>query len=472
MLRSRAYGGIALAVCSVLLGLAAAYSPALAGTALLAVMAAVAIGLGPGISAPMAVTACVAMAVLGEQLLVIARTGGAGVLPLAGVVTIFAAALLAGRGGSSFAVDVLKSTALPASLWLGLGAALPLVGIFVGFPLRTIGSVLVPLGAFGALSVGILASRMVPDLPHQMRRALVPSLWFAAAIGAVQLLHYLGTSLMGSASLVSFLEARAVAAGRVVIYGRASGLYANPNTLAALGGIGLVLAFARGTHSRSQRIALAVPSLVLLGVAQSRASIIAAVVGVTVQLLLDSGPARTGRRRAARVLVPMVAAAGLVWIAALEWAPAVVAALAVRVNSLLGGGVGGVLADTSVSGRLAFWSSALAQAVTRPFGTIGPVQVVIPGGVDNEYLYMLLQGGALYLALELWTYVRAWGTALRRQSSMPVGLVVFVALVGMSQLTTGSAPFLIFWLLLGGAFGEARMRVTEPTAPIVERTAS
>lgn len=458
-MRSRIVAFLILLVAAVALGALTASSPSMAlGVAALVGLGALALA-GNGLPSAVGPWLCVFVATFGEYMIVSAVTGGAGILPLAGPTLTYAALLMVRREGGLDYSRVLMSNALPVSGWLLLAIFLPVLGVLFGFPVRTLASLVTPAGMGGAVVIGIVVGFQKGGTAASVRQTLVPFAWFAALVGLVQLLHNTGTPLPGSATLVSALEARVNALGGTAIYGRASGLYLNPNTLSLFGGLSLMLALGSREGSWRGRAYLAAPATVLLLVGQSRAAVLAALAGIVMQLLVDFTPRRMGGSRIGRALVPVALVLVMVWFVAIEWAPEVSAGFAGRVDTLLGVQSGGTAADTSVAGRLVFWSDGLTQFLAHPFGTWGPPQLVVSAGLDSEYLSTLIQGGILFLVLELLVLTKAWRLALHRDSALPVALVVFVLLVGVSQTVTGSVPMYIFWLTLGIALGvEAAQR--------------
>lgn len=458
MMRSRVTAFLFLLAAAVMLGALTVSSPSTA----LAVAALVGLGalalVGNGLPGTLGPWLCVFVATFGEYMIVSAVTGGAGILPLAGPTLAYAALLMIRREGGPDYSRVLMSNALPVSGWLLLAIFLPILGVLFGFPIRTLASLVTPAGIGGAVIIGIVVGMREKETAVSVRRALIPFAWLAAIVGLIQLLHNTGMTLPGSAALVSVLEARVNALGGTAIYGRASGVYINPNTLSLFGGLSLMVALGSREGGWRERAYLAAPATVLLLVGQSRAALLAALAGIAMQLLVDFTPRRMGGSRIGRAFVPVGLVLVIVWFVAVEWAPEVSAGFAGRVDTLLGVQSGGTAADTSVAGRLVFWSDGLAQFLAHPLGTWGPPQLVVSAGLDSEYLSTLIQGGILFLALELLVLLKAWRLALQRDSALSVALVVFVLLAGVSQTVTGAVPMYIFWLTLGVALGVERAK--------------
>jgi hypothetical protein len=229
-------------------------------------------------------------------------------------------------------------------------------------------------------------------------------------------------------------------------------LYMNPNTLSFLGGLAFM--FSIGDHSAPwrDRLLLAVPAVLLLGFGQSRGAILAAIAALALQLLTDFSPHRFGRTPVVRTVAFEAVVITALWFAVSQWAPRITESLSSRVTSLLGVYAGGVAADTSVSGRLEFWSTGLSEVLAHPFGTWGPPQLVASSGLDNEYLSTLLQGGPLFLAAQMWMLLDAGRLSLQRSAGISVGLVAFVVFAGSSEAVTPMAPTLLFWTLLGSTY--------------------
>lgn len=411
---------------------------------------------------------CVFVAVLGEQL-TFAVGPDSGALPLGTLVIIYIAAVLAWRGKGPHLMNYLVSSGLPVVAWALAGAALIVAGLIVGFPVRTLAGIIPSLGALSALVIGATSGFNNTDVGLVIRKSLIPLLWFAAAVGLIQFLHHSGIPMPGSQDVVTYMESRAEELGRILIYGRAIGVYSNPNTFALLGGIALMFALSGHPSRAIERAAIAIPAIAIIGMSQSRATIIAVILSLLVHYARELFLSRSVKIPAPRGVITLGFSLVLAWAAVVQFAPTVHDALIIRVSRLLEALTAGGPADPGVAGRFNFWEAGIADFVDRPLGTLGPPQMVINSGIDNEYLFTLLQGGVVYLALLGWVMVAAVRTAVRVESSpMPLALPLYLLFVGVSQVVTQTIPAVLFWAILGAALAHHRNTATAGSMPLRE----
>lgn len=455
-------------LCCLVLGALVVISPpaALAVGAFLLLGLPLILGVGP--TPRVAIWLGVTASVAGAQFVLTARTGGAGVLPLFGVATAYVALMAVRRAHMERSVArVLVAGALPVFLWILLSMALLVMGVAVGYPVRTLAGVVAPLGILAFVVIGIVAAQSECDVVGVLSDALVVFSWPIAVLSAIQFASGAGKPVPATEWLVTGLQNRAQDLGSVVVYGRAAGLYLNPNTLSMFGGLCLMVAASGYGLRPLKRVSLALPAAAILLAGQSRAAILAAGAALVVQLVVEVAPGRLGGGVIAKAAVPIALSVAAVWTVVAQYLPPVSDSIGARFGRIAGVVSTGATADTSVSGRLGFWNLAIAQFVQHPFGSLGPPQLLVASGLDSEYIASLLQGGVIYLASGLWVLGRLLMLSLRGNRFMSPGMITFYALAGVSQSVTPMAASGVFWLLAGAALCAGSASTTaahEPSA--------
>ena len=378
--------------------------------------------------------------------------GGSGLLALGTTVSaLIGIALLAVSPTARLDLGRLFVRALPVMAFFTLGLIVPLIGVIIGFPPRTVVGVLTPIASVAFLLVGVrLAplSRWSVLVGWAMTGAVVVN----AAAGVLQALYHRGVVLPLASSLVAWDASITQAYGIPLITGRASGLYANPNTYCLLGAMGLLFAAFGGRGA--YRVPLALGSLAVLLLGQSRSALL----GVTIALLMGAVThrVRTGRRFSRPVVIGSVVVA-LVSIAALlaavRLSPTFGSLLAARLAGLLtlvGGGTREL--DPNLAARVGFWKAAWDAVLQAPLGVFGPPNTVLSSSIDNDYLRLLVQGGVLYAAS--YVLMLAWLAVVSARTLKPtlmLALPVLVAITSLTQTNSTMVPFVSAFCLIAGA---------------------
>ncbi len=113
----------------------------------------------------------------------------------------------------------------------------------------------------------------------------------------------------------------------------------------------------------------------------------------------------------------------------------------------------GVSSDANAQGRVSVWLSAIDVYSESPFGTWGPPQLVFGVAPDNEWVSLLLQGGAVYVLTLLIPLVMIIAKGMRRSASRrertmaDLAMVCGVAAVSMPAFL--STPAFLFWFFVG-----------------------
>lgn len=388
---------------------------------------------------------------LAPRLILKVAGSGAGILPLAGLTTMFLAAIaVIGRASASGAARLVLKAARGAAVFTIAWALFPVLGLIMGYPVRTLAASIVPLTALAFLLLGAIGRLSDP----RFWRVLYWGVLAAVSLGALSALLQsgaLGSVLSPLASVLRQWDVQMMSQyGTPLLYARQSGLYVNPNTFALLGAFGLLYGFHADDILPFHRVAVATPSLAILVLSASRAVIIATVVAVAldlvVRLVASSGRLSSGRLAA----IVGVAASAL---AAAAYIPERIASFAARMSSGFGAVTGDAAADSSVIGRLSLWRGALDHMSTHPLGTFGPPQLSLGASIDNEYLYMLVQGGIVLLALYVGALVGLYKMAAHGENprfARSVIVIVLVSAISQSALTSDPAMIAV-WLTTGAS---------------------
>lgn len=419
------------------------------------------------ITPALGLSVCAFVAVFGEQLTLTVGEPARN-LPIGTLVLTYTAVLLAWQWGRGRLTGYLLSSGLPIVAWVAMGVALISAGVVSGFPAHTLAAWLPLFGLLGALVIGKIAVLAGTDIAAVLHRSMVPLLWISAAVGLIQFLHHAGIPLPGSHELVAYIQSRAEELGRTLTFARATGVYTNPNTFALLGGIGLLIALAGRQSTVANRAMTAIPAIAIIAMSQSRATIVAAILALVVHFIREQFLSRSPGPSSIRAVLVLVFSLILVWAAVAQLAPEVLDSLITRVSQLFETRGVGASADPSVIGRLEYWEAGLTYFADRPLGTLGPPQMVIAAGIDNEYLFALLQGGVVYLALLVWVMVAAVIAAVRVGSPLSLALPLYVMLVGVSQVVTLTIPAVLFWAVLGAGLAHSRNTASSSSTSLHE----
>lgn len=241
-----------------------------------------------------------------------------------------------------------------------------------------------------------------------------------------------------------------------LVVGRSTGLFVNANSFGLWSCLAIVFAVVtlRGRH-RGVGIVLGVSGV--LG-SQSRTALL-----ILMVLLLIAG---VRALRDSKLASRIVAGAGGVAVvsafaASMGWLPRLIEIdLVDRLVSGVGVISGGAAADANLAGRVSSWQEAWEFSASFPFGTFGPPQAHFGRLIDNEFVYLYLQGGVL---LVLAYIVALASPAVLRRRGVPgatnlwvVSAVMFIASFTMVPLQAVGAA------MLGWLAGAAAMGASDP----------
>ena len=390
-----------------------------------------------------AVVWCALFTLLADRLFILTGVGGgSGILRLAWVATfLLGLGVLIARRESWGALGDLAEGATPFVIYLAAGALLPIVGLLAGLPTRTLMASVTPLAALVMALLGCIAARnrVSDEFASTVSRVLAVMSWLALAAGACQFLYYrVGISALQPLALWD--QAQTLASGAILITGRSTGIFLNPNTYALLGGAVLVYALAvRGRTA--ERILLLVPAVGILMLSQSRGIIVALVITGLVELLARSRRVRL-QPRAIAVLIAVAAVTVGAFALLSRLSPAYVSGMIDRFTALLDVATQGVGADRNLAYRVQYWTADWDLLLQRPLGTLGSPEMFTNAPIDNDFVRTTLQGGFLYLALLLGSLL--W---MRRQrTSSPWldavrALAPYLAVASLTQLPSATPVF-------------------------------
>ena len=120
----------------------------------------------------------------------------------------------------------------------------------------------------------------------------------------------------------------------------------------------------------------------------------------------------------------------------------------------------GVEQSANLSGRLNAWSTIFDYTKNNPLGTIVPPQLVIQESPDNQFIYFFAQGGYLLLIATLMIYIYLIYQALRYGRSYHfafLGGCIFVLISSVTLVALNIFVISLFWLMIGM---HARSRVS------------
>lgn len=397
-------------------------------------------------------------AFVGERLYVEAGTGGRGLISVSAAVVPALVALYC-----LFATSSIAGLWRRRAFWLGAGTLnvlmllLPLLGlVLMGYPSRSLFAATEGAMALAAIAAGYVLRRRTTRAAH-IAVALV------AVGGFVQVLATLGQSgLVLDAVTQPFLDwdesVRAAFGADQVVAGRAIGTFINPNTLGlaivlgilyasyAWRGIGRVLAWGGGG--------------IALLLSQSRGAFLALVISTAAVWLVQ--PAQFRRVRLGRLAGVLIAVGVLLGLAATPLPAAamraadgipVVEAWAERTSSGIQGLTTGY-GDENLSTRYDVWAEALEFSAAYPFGTFGPPQMLFGQSIDNEFVRLWCQGGAIALAAFLLVLISAYRLAGQSvEARLAWHSLLALAIASGSAVTLGNPPAALAWVSVGLALG-------------------
>lgn len=389
----------------------------------------------------------VAYALLAQRLFVPRGPGEA--VAVANVLAFAGVALLVARTPSTLAMLRSRLEASPwLTLFLGTGLVLPILGVVVGYPWHTLYGVQLGLGLTAFCAIGVLLGGRPAQDPRRFGPALAVIAWSQFAYGAIQALYYTGAVTGFLTRWVFLWDWTVTHAYGVELYaGRSVGLYLNPNVYSMLGALLLVIATSIRLPRRAAWI-IAMPAAGIVWLGGSRTAMIALAIVFLPALWRRLVRLAPPTRRRLLLGVAVVVAVALV---ALLSSDVLYERYLSRWTTLPAILTQGFSADKNLAVRVSAWGQAIDVWRTVPFGTFGPPQMATAVFFDNEYVQLLVQGGALYLALFLGSLAEAYRNARGRVTDSLVGRSV--ALLAMSAFTLISASFpptmCLFWPVIG-----------------------
>jgi hypothetical protein len=398
--------------------------------------------------------ACVMLTLLDQRLPILAQTGGRGAVPPSTFVLPIVALFLIMRFGPS----ALSSFATPAILawvpYLLLGSLLPLIGVALAeFPERV---------AFGAVDVIVALSAVViggSAAVASVGRELPWTRWLVGA-SIVQFGYSLAQTLILAgvlsgepwALLRGWDLATQSRLGEIVL-GRSTGLYVNPNILGYSAAVLIVL----GAHLPAglARFIVVGGSVATLLLSESRGATFALLATIIVLGVRRAIAGRGGGRATPRlILAGLVAVVVVFAVQRLGLAEAsVFDRLAEGVAALTGRGT-----DEGLSGRVDLWAASLLLLDTRPFGTLGPPEMLLGSAIDSGWIRALVQGSVPYVAaLALMLGAGFLLRAPTRDGLRLQSLSLLIALAAVSQLPLAYPPTIVYWLVVGTVLARIRL---------------
>jgi hypothetical protein len=414
--------------------------------------------------AHLAIGSGVVLSLLDQRFPILAGTGGRGAIPPSTLILPIVALLLIMRFGPS----AFKSFATPAilawMLYLLFGSLLPLIGVALAeFPERV---------AFGAVDVVVALSAVViggSAAVASAGRGLPWTRWLVAAsivqfgYSLAQILILAGV-LSGEpwASLRGWDLVTQSRLGEIVL-GRSTGLYVNPNVLGYSAAVLIVL----GAHlpARMPRFVVVGSSVACLLLSESRGATFALLATVMVLGVRRAIAGRQiGRATVGLIVAGLAAVVVVLSVQQLGLTEAsVFDRLAEGLAALAGRGT-----DEGLSGRVDLWAASLLLLDTRPFGTLGPPEMLLGSAIDSGWIRALVQGSVPYVAalalmLGAGFFLRGpTDDGLRLQS-----LSLLIALAAVSQLPLAYPPTILYWLVVGAVLARIRLAAVEASPPVL-----
>lgn len=224
-------------------------------------------------------------------------------------------------------------------------------------------------------------------------------------------------------------------------YGRATGLFINPNQLGFFAGAILfsILSIKSNIENRDLA-AIFMMAVVLMLLSGSRGSMFAFAVAVLVYILVS---------RSFRILPALAGTALLVFVGYLYVGANAAGSLEVFMDRLL---YGSTDQNDSMVGRLTFWSSVF-QNVNLLTGTLIPPEMYLQHAIDSFYVRTLAQGGVLgllsALILFLSQFVGANRLAPAKARGAFLALLTFVMVNSFSMLGLLDLQAVFVWIIMG-----------------------
>lgn len=256
-----------------------------------------------------------------------------------------------------------------------------------------------------------------------------------------------------------------------LVSSRSTGLFVNANEF----GLWSVLAIAFSVSHLKGPLRYACALMGILGIvcSQSRTAVIAAaVIGIYAIVLALRGRLPKPGLADVAALVALIASLAVFWS---KLSKLVESQFIARLTS--GSRVidSGAASDANLSDRLQAWRGAGRFLGDYPLGSLGPPQVRFGSLIDNQFVYLLLQGSVLLVA----AYVLAFRTpsALRRAGARGTEVLVALLLVIFIFSTTAAplgsiAASSLAWLVGAGLFARIPRANEAPTSRPLARVGS
>lgn len=252
-------------------------------------------------------------------------------------------------------------------------------------------------------------------------------------------------------NISNFLNETASEKGGLVIYGRPSGFFENPNAFGFFSASAFFFfLIQRANANMTNRAGLALAILCVL-LSTSRGSIIAVTAGLLAMLLSRvlygrGGSILNGRNLFISIMLLSPAIYWLENVFGLD-----------RIGEIAK--IGSTSGPENLLLRQSYWSDVLSYVSGNPFGTIAPPQLVLGVPTDNQYIDFLAWGGVILLSVFiiyiLFMLFLLW---VRAKYASPASLGLFVCMVinCISIAVLNGPGAFVFWLGLGFGINNVR----------------
>jgi hypothetical protein len=327
--------------------------------------------------------------------------------------------------------------------YLLLDAVLPILGVIYNrYPERSLWSLTDATTSFSFLVLGAcLGSRSEASFSKWLFGAIV--LQFAYALGQTAYLQ----GLPGGQLFAPFhdWDLSLQTHYGVLVQARASGLYFNPNELGVWAAVVAIMAWTM--FPARLRLIGVVLAILTLALSQSRGASVALIAAVLVATLLAIASGRLATGGAIRSAVTIGLAILLAVGTALVIEPT--GAVFGRFAALLNVATQGAHADSSLTGRVDFWSAVVSLNAVYPLGTWGPPELLLGSAIDSSWFRAFAQGSVPFLAT-LGLVMTAGITINDFRHAQALRLMtVVVAVAGLTEYSMSYPAIFLFWMLLG-----------------------
>lgn len=114
----------------------------------------------------------------------------------------------------------------------------------------------------------------------------------------------------------------------------------------------------------------------------------------------------------------------------------------------------GVAADENLSGRYSSWSTAMQVIGDYPLGTFVPPETLLNIATDNQFVYVFLQGGIVFLICYLWLLIGGGVSYFKHGFGYLYWCTWVILIFGVTAYPLNSNAMLLYWIFLGGAIYE------------------